>query len=101
MSLDCIETCAASELLLRNLHVDGRPGVVPGDGNCLFHTLSVLTFGDIGKSTELRHRTAVELILNSSSYARRNRWREVSSTLEEGITCIIYSKLDLMVVTTL
>jgi len=84
--MDHIPTCAVStSLLKRGGHViGGRPGRVPSDGNCLFNSLSVLVCGDTDSATEIRHRTAVELIMNSANYSRQNKWISICGSVNEG-----------------
>ena len=47
------------------------PVCVTGDGNCLFHAMSVLLYGSEGGSHHLclRLMTACELVLHSAYYA--------------------------------
>jgi hypothetical protein len=65
--------------------VDGRPGVVPGYGNCLFNSLSLLITGDFNSAAEIRYRTAVELIVNADCYKSNNKWSVVCGSIDEGI----------------
>ena len=40
----------------------------PGDGNCLYHAVSLAVFGDTSASMERRARTAIELAVNRQHY---------------------------------
>jgi hypothetical protein len=64
--------------------VCGRPGVIAGDGNCLFNSLSLLITGKVDSAAEIRHRTAVELIINSETYTKMNKWAAVSGSIADG-----------------
>ena len=44
------------------------PIVVPGDGNCLFHALSVCHYGNMAHTVELRVRCCIELMTQREHY---------------------------------
>ena len=49
------------------------PAKVPGDGNCLFHALSIAIAGDTSLTTELRVRTCIEMVTNRNSYVKKHK----------------------------
>ena len=46
---------------------------MPGDGNCLFHALSVAMAGNLSLSAELRVRVGIEMAINKTSYLKKHR----------------------------
>ena len=63
----------AAEMVLgtptkRNIVGDARPVRTGGDGNCLFNAASIAICGNQSLASELRLRTAIELILNPDYY---------------------------------
>ena len=46
---------------------------VPGDGNCLFHALSVAIAGNLSLSTELRVRVGMEMAAHKNSYLKKHK----------------------------
>ena len=65
----------------------GVPCTTSGDGNCLFNAVSLALSGGEDFSTELRLRTALEMILNSTRYTSRpdyNRLLLVSPSYRES-----------------
>ena len=55
---------------------DSNPKLVPviviGDGNCLFWSISLLSFGDEDHHCEVRVRSSVELACNIHAYMKQN-----------------------------
>ena len=41
---------------------------VPGDGSCLFHSVSFLLFNDISKSNQMRNQCVSAIINNPQNY---------------------------------
>lgn len=58
----------ARDLLPDDAPPDLIPVAVGADGNCLYRTFSLLFEGNENRHTELRLRTAVELLLHKSYY---------------------------------
>ncbi|KAK3103000.1 hypothetical protein FSP39_015680, partial [Pinctada imbricata] len=54
------------------------PVSVTGDGNCLFHAISVATTGYQMKSEELRLRTAIEMVLYKDYYVSANKHSDIA-----------------------
>ena len=49
------------------------PLYVPGDGNCLFHSISVALVGGISMTMELRYRVCVEIVTNEQFYTNHHQ----------------------------
>jgi hypothetical protein len=52
---------------------DRLPVAVPGDGSCLFHSVSVALCGHTGMSQQLRVRTTIEMCLRERWYTQQNQ----------------------------
>lgn len=69
------EAIVAMNIVARSLRAkvpdDAVPLMVAGDGDCMFRAVSVHISGDQSLSTELRWRTAVELVSNSEYYDKQ------------------------------
>ena len=49
------------------------PPTVPGDGNCFFNSLSVVTAGNLSLVNKLRVRTCIEMVANKEMYTRMHQ----------------------------
>ena len=61
-----------------------------GDGNCLFNAVSVATFGNESKSTELRFRVVLEMVANKCFYEQlpgheKGYYDTIAGTLDDNI----------------
>ena len=52
---------------------DKRPFQTSTDGNCLFNSASIATFGDQSKAAELRVLTCIEMLEHSDYYKRQHK----------------------------
>jgi len=52
---------------------DKRPFQTSTDGNCLFNSASIATFGDQSKAAELRVLTCLEMLEHSDYYKRQHK----------------------------
>ena len=55
-----LETCYGS--------IQKRALAVPGDGNCLFHAVSVALVGNVSLAVELRYRCVLEMVTHKDYY---------------------------------
>lgn len=51
----------------------GSPVVVPGDGNCLFYSLSVAMTGELYQANEFRVKTCIEMVVNRETYTKMHK----------------------------
>ena len=57
--------------------------VVPGDGNCLFHAISVAVCGKTSLSTELRVRCCIEMVANKNELMEMNKRMKIGDVSPE------------------
>ena len=84
ISSDFMETCDvdfnAKDTMIKsrtNLEDFGTPYKSTGNGNCLFNSVSSAMCGHEFLATELRLRTAVEMITNAEEYTTHKDYQKI------------------------
>ena len=73
---------------------DRLPVFASGDGNCLFNSGSIATFGDESKACELRVLSCIELVEHGPYYAKLNKGSGIDLVSDDLCTAQILSPIN-------